>query len=375
MAVSDSTLLDPPASPIRYEPSFEHFEEGEAETDVALVQTMLGISETTFKDSGRGFRSVHAKSHGLLNGTLHVLAHLSPVFSQGVAAIPKAYPVVIRLSTTPGDILDDSVSTPRAMAVKVIGVEGPRLSENGGATQDFVLANGPTFNAPTARKFLSNLKLLAATTDKAESAKKVASAVLRGVESVFEAFGHKSPTVTSLGGQRETHILGETFYSQAPLLWGPYMAKVCVAPISPELQALTDASLPVNGKPNGIREAVVDFFQRNEAEWELRVQLCTDIETMPIEDASALWPEDRSPYIPVARIIVPAQVAWSEAKSAVLDDRLAFSPWQGLSAHRPIGSIMRARRVAYEQSAKVRAERNQCSLIEPKSAADLPGEA
>jgi hypothetical protein len=265
--------------------------------------------------------------------------------------------VVIRLSTTPGDILDDSVSTPRALALKIIGVEGPRLSESaGGATQDFVLANGAAFTSATAKKFLGNLKLLAATTDRAEGAKKAASAVLRGLETVFEAFGHKSPTVTSLGGQRETQILGDTFYSQAPLLWGP---KVSVALVSPELRALTDAPISVHAKPNGIREEAVNFFYRNGAEWKLRVQLCTDLEAMPIEDASVPWPEERSPYLPVARISVPPQVAWSEAKSATIDDRLAFNPWHGLSAHRPIGSIMRARKMAYRQSAQARAQRKR----------------
>jgi hypothetical protein len=364
-----------PASPLRYKPSFERLEENEAETDAALTETMLGISETTFKDGGRGLRSVHAKSHGLLTGSLRVLNDLAPVLAQGIAANPRMYPVVIRLSTTPGDILDDSVSTPRAMALKIIGVEGPRLSENdGGATQDFVLANGPAFTSATAKKFLGNLKLLAATTDRAEGAKKAASAVLRGLETVFETFGHKSPTVTSLGGQRETHILGDTFYSQAPLLWGPYMAKVSVAPVSPELQALTDAAPPVNGKPNGTREAVVNFFHRNGAEWELRAQLCTDLEAMPIEDASVPWPENRSPYLAVARISVPPQVAWSEAKSATIDDRLAFNPWHGLDAHRPIGSIMRARKMAYRQSAEARAQRSGCSIIEPSLASDVPGE-
>jgi hypothetical protein len=365
----------PPTFPLRYEASFEQLEKDEEDTDAALTKTMLGISETTFKDSGRGLRSVHAKSHGLLTGSLRVLNDLPAVLAQGIAGSPRTYPVIIRLSTTPGDILDDSVSTPRALALKIIGVEGPRLSEtDGGATQDFVLANGPAFTSATAKKFLGNLKLLAATTDRAEGAKKAASAVLRGLETVFEAFGHKSPTVTSLGGQRETQILGDTFYSQAPLLWGPYMAKVSVAPVSPELRALTDAPVSVNGKPNGIREAVVNFFRRTGAEWELRVQLCTDLAIMPIEDASVPWPEDHSPYVPVARIIIPPQMAWSEARSATIDDRLAFNPWQGLSAHRPIGSIMRARKMAYRQSAQARAQRNGCSIIEPKTPADLPGE-
>jgi len=303
-----------------------------------------------------------------------VLDGLPAVLAQGAFARPGTYPVVIRYSTTPGDILDDSVSTPRGMALKIVGVEGERLSgSEGDVTQDFVLVNGPAFNAPNAKKFLSSLKLLAATTDTAEGLKKAASATMRAAESVVEAFGGKSPTLTSMGGQPETNILDETFYSQAPLLWGPYMGKVSVAPVSPELTALTNAPLDVNGKPNGIREAVVNFFRRNGGEWELRVQLCTDLDTMPVEDASVVWPEDQSPYAPVARISVPPQDAWSEARSAAVDDGLAFSPWHGVAAHRPIGSIMRARRAAYEMSAQFRAKNNGRSTKEPRTLADLPG--
>jgi hypothetical protein len=114
----------------------------------------------------------------------------------------------------------------------------------------------------------------------------------------------------------------------------------------------------------------VNFFRRTGAEWELRARLCTNLAIMPIEDASVPWPEDHSPYVPVAKITLPAQVAWREAKSATINDRLAFNPWHGLTAHRPIGSIMRARKMAYRQSA----QRNGCSIIEPKTAVDLPGE-
>ncbi len=364
----------PPASPLRYDPSMERPEKDEGETDNALVESMLKVNAKTFEDSGHGLRSVHAKSHGLLRGEMRVLDGLPAVLAQGAFARPGTYPVVIRLSTTPGDILDDSVSTPRGMALKIVGVEGARLlGTEGDVTRDFVMVNGPAFNAPTAKKFLGNLKLLVATTDKAEGAKKVASAVLRGAEAVVEAFGHKSPTLTSLGGQRETHILGETFYSQAPLLYGPYIAKVSAAPVSPDLTALTNAPLNVNGKPNGIREAVVGFFRQNGGEWELHVQLCTDLDTMPIEDASVAWPEDKSPYVAVARISVPPQEAWSEARSAAVDDGLAFSPWHGLAAHRPLGSIMRARKTTYARSAQFRAERNGRTIQEPRTGGDLPG--
>jgi hypothetical protein len=371
--LSSLAPLPAAAAPLAYEPRFEVLEDGEADTCEQLVKTLLGISATTFKDCGHALRSVHAKSHGLLRGELHVLPGLSKVLAQGIFAHPGSWPMVMRLSTTPGDILDDSVSTPRSMAVKVIGVAGERLGGSADArTQDLVLVTGAAFGAPTAKKFLSSLKLLAHTTDKAPKLKNALSAVLRGTEKVVEALGGESGTLKALGGYPETHILGETFYSQAPILFGPYMAKVCVAPVSPELVELFHSPLNVNGKPNGLREAVIAFFAAHAAEWEVRVQLCVDLVSMPIEDSSVPWPQVLSPYQAVARIMVPRQLAWSEARSIAIDDGMAFSPWHGVAAHRPIGSIMRVRKVAYQLSAKFRADRNGSSMLEPSNLDHFP---
>ncbi len=285
--------------------------------------------------------------------------------AQGLFERPGSYEAVLRFSTNPGDILDDSVSTPRGLALKIVGVEGERLEGSEGTTQDFVMANAPAFTAADDAAFLKSLKLLAATTDTPQVFKKAFSAVLRGVESALESIGTKSPTLISLGGHPETHLLGETFYSQVPLRWGAYVAKVAVAPVSPELTALTGASLNVNGRPDGLREAVTAFFAEHEAVWELRAQLRTDEETMPVEDASKPWPEDESPYVAVARLRVPRQAAWSEDAVRAIDEGLAFNPWHALAAHRPLGAIMRARRAAYPASARFRAERNGCPIHEP----------
>lgn len=361
------------ASPVRYRVDCEKPEKDEDETTAKLIQTMRGISETTFKHSGHATRSVHAKSHGILRGELEVLDSLPQTLRQGLFAKAGSYPVVMRLSTVPGDILPDSVSTPRGLAVKIVGVEGDRLpgSENA-ITQDFVLVNGPAFQAPNAKTFLALLKPLAAMTDKAETTKKVTSAMMRGTEKLIEAFGGDSAKVKSMGGQAETHILGETFFSQVPLRYGDYIVKLAIVPVSPELKALTDAPLEINGKPNALREAVVDFFAKHGGEWEVRVQLCTDEKAMPIEDASVVWPEDQSPYLAVARITVPPQQAWSEARSAAVDDGLSFSPWHGLAAHQPLGSIMRARKMAYEMAAHFRSEHNQRRVEEPRSLDAIP---
>ena len=362
------------AKPLPYSPSLESPDPDEARLFDELAETMLSISRKTYEDSGHANRSVHAKSHGLLIGRLDVLDDLPAELAQGLFARAESYPVILRLSTTPGDILPDSVSTPRGLAVKVLGVTGERLpGSEDQATQDFVMANAPVFSAPDARQFLSTLKLLAATTDRAETAKKALSATLRVAERVVEAFGGESATLKTLGGHPATQILGETFYSQAALRHGAHVAKLQIVPVSPNLTALTDAPLTVNGKPDGLREAVVEFFRDREAVWELRVQLRTDEKRMPVEDASVLWPEELSPYRSVARITVPPQTAWSEERSRAGDDRLAFSPWHGLAAHRPLGSIMRARRIAYARSSGFRMERNGCPMQEPAAGYRLPG--
>jgi hypothetical protein len=352
-------------APIPYDDSFETFEEHEDATAAELVSTLREISETTYLDSGQGLRSVHAKSHGLLHGEIEVLELAAP-FAQGLFARPQRLPVLIRLSTSPGDLLDDRVSTPRGFAMKVIGVEGARLPGSEGArTQDFLLVNGPAFLAPTAARFLGSLKLLASTTDKIPKLKRAFSALLRGTERAIEAVGGESATLKGLGGHPETHPLGETFYSEVPFLYGPYMAKWQVRPVSAALLLLKDAPVDLDDKPDGLRAAVNEHFQSHGAEWELRAQLCTDLEAMPIEDASVPWPEDQSPFVAIARIVVPPQIAWNEERSVAMDDGLAFSPWHGLAAHRPLGSINRVRRAAYSASAGSRSARGRCPIHEP----------
>lgn len=369
--LAEATALAPIAA-LAYQPSFEQLEEDEAETTREMVETMRKISQTVHQDEGHAYRSVHAKSHGLLRGEIEVLQGLPDVLAQGAFAKPGVRPLVMRLSSTPGDLLDDKVSTPRGLSIKIVGVEGARLpGSEGDVTQDFVMINGPAFSAPTAKKFLGNLKLLAGTTDKAPGAKNVLATALRGLESLIEKVGGESAMLKSLGGHPATNPLGETYYTQVPVLYGPYMAKLSIAPLSPELTALKDAPVDLGASPDALREAVVRHFHTQGGVWELRVQLCVNLETMPIEDASVVWPEDTSAFVAVARINVPPQPAWSEDRVRAVNDGMAFSPWHGLAAHRPIGSIMRVRKAAYEMASRFRSEHNPVKVSEPRELGHL----
>ena len=150
------------------------------------------------------------------------------------------------------------------------------------------------------------------------------------------------------------------------------MAKFALIPVSANLVALTGAKVDLHGKPDGLREAVLAEFAHAGGEWELRVQLATDLETTPIEYPLVAWPEDTTPFVTVARLVAAPQTGWSEPRRRAVDDGMAFSPWNGLAAHRPLGAIMQLRKPVYAMSADFRATHNRCPVLEPKSLADFP---
>lgn len=354
-------------TPIYYKPEYEQISDDEAKTVEEISELMQQILDTTYADYGHPVRSVHAKSHAILLGEVTVKDHLPEHLAQGIFSTPKTYSAIMRVSTNPGDILDDNVSTPRGLALKIFDVEGERLAgSEDSQVQDFVMANGEVFSAPSPQVFAKNLKLLAATTDKAEGLKKVLSSVLQTVEGGLEKLGHSSPTLVTLGGQQKTSVVGESFFTQAPLLYGPYMAKLRVVPISDALKSKTDEKVDLKDKPNGLREDALNFFKKHGGEWELQVQLNTDIDKMPIEDASVAWDEEESPYVTVATISVKPQSSWDDARVKRVDDEMAFSPWRGITAHRPIGAVMRSRKAVYELSANFRSTHNPAPVHEPR---------
>lgn len=347
----------------------------EAQLAHDIAEAMLSVSQKTFADGRHALRSVHAKSHGLIKGELEVLGGLPAPYAQGLFAATARYPAVMRLSTIPGDILSDKVSTPRGAALKIIGVQGERpAGSETRHTQDFVMVNGPVFSTKDPKAFLRSLKLVAKTTDKAEGAKEALAATTRLAEQVVEAFGGSSGLLRSMGGEPPTHILGETFFSQLPLRFGDHVAKIQLAPVSENLRALTGVKLDLGEDHDVIRKKVVEAFAHEGGVWELRAQLCTtDLAKTPIEDPTQEWKSEDTPFVTVARLHAPHQTAWSEARSEAVDDGMAFDPWQCLEAHRPLGQFMRLRRFVYAASRKFRAERNRTAVAEPDTLDHLAG--
>lgn len=78
-----------------------------------LSRTMQHITRTMASHYRHAYRPVHAKSHGVVTGTLEIRSDTD--FRQS-----GIYPVLLRFSTNAGDLLADSVSSLRGLAIKVV---------------------------------------------------------------------------------------------------------------------------------------------------------------------------------------------------------------------------------------------------------------
>jgi hypothetical protein len=355
-----------------YSDTIETISPDEDRTIEEIIASLVRVSKTLAKRYHHAVRPSHAKSHGLLKGTLTVPGGLPEPLAQGLFAVPCSFPLLARLSTEPGELLADTLHTPRGIALKVIGARGLMLDgHRGEITQDFLLSSGRRFAVADLKGFLKVQRFLEGISALPEGVKQAGTALGYGANKVLHLVGSES-TLLDFFGHPRTHLLGETYFSQAPLRYGRYVAKLGLFPASEDLQRLADTTLDLSAGPSVLKDAVVAHFAERKAKYELRVQLRTSAELMPVEDASVEWPEDESPFVIVAEVTFPPQDAYSPARQAFVDDRLSFTPAHSLAAHRPLGSIMRGRLKAYGAIASLRAELNATHRIEPRSLDEIP---
>jgi hypothetical protein len=355
---------------LRYGNSIELAPPDEAQLTELIVASMGRVNRKIFDQHRHALRDAHAKSHGILKGELEVYPDMPQHLRQGIFATPKRYPVIVRLSTAPGDLQSDRMPALYGMAIKVLGVIGNKLlSGDEGHNQDFLLVNHPVMpfgNVVSYWAFQQRMEKLAESSSDVQPAateKPSDAAAMDALEAL-------PASLRAVAAVPYSHILGATFHSMAALRFGSYVAKLSVAPLSNSVRSL--AGTPIPDGDSALRDLIVDFFRKDSAEYELRAQLLTDLRQMPIEDASVPWPEDLSPHQPIAKLTFPAQDPYSPARRVYADDVLSFNPWHCIEEHRPLGSIMRIRIKAYEMSSSFRHQMNVQPRVEPKDINELP---
>lgn len=359
---------------VRYSEGLERPRPDEDEIVDKLIKVLRRNNEYAFKRFRHGLRDAHAKSHAILRGEFTVYPGLPEHLAQGLFATPATYPVIARLSTTAGAIRSDQIRGVRGLGLKVLGVHGKRLLPDDDSTnQDFVLVTHREFPFADMHAYLvrgmPTASLLARMSD---PVLKFITDLLAGTGKVLSLGRLKLPTTVEVFTPPNTNILGDTFYSSAPLRYGDYVAKLEYVPLSESVKALQGQLVPRDSGPDAYRHMIAEFFANNSAEYELRAQLCTDTAKMPIEDATVAWKESESPHRGVAKITFPVQDPYSPERRVFGDDVLSFNSWRALEVHRPLGSINRLKRRVYDASSDFRHEKNHVARLEPADIAQLP---
>lgn len=286
-------------------------------------------------------RGVHAKGHACVKATIDVHADINQQLQHGVFAKPgQQYKSWIRFSNSGSNMAkaDDNAKDARGMAIKLLNV-GENL--NGGTTQEFIAHNSPAFFVTTVDDY-----------NRFVATKGSPKYFIQGYNPFKWRLRELWQLITAYAGP-PISPLWTTYFSNTAYKLGPHNIKF-------KMQACK--SQPVDAKqdeddPDFLKHTLAKELSAGDACMQLAVQLQNVSKQMPIEDATVLWKESESHFIPVADITILKQVFDTPEQLQFCED-LAYSPWNALEAHRPVGALNRARKFVYEASSNYRHKLN-----------------
>ncbi len=311
---------------------------GEAEKFQEYAGKLQALQTKSSARFGNG-RLLHRKQLLALRARFEVLPDVPAHARFGLFARPGQYDAQVRLSNGSPARQADRKPDIRGFAVKVLGVKGPGALGNETDSQSFLLINHEAFSSARAEPFLELLLALSQGT----------GALLKHLLSTYGIFGAigKLRRLAAIQGKPFSGFATERFHTAAPLACGPYAVRARIVP---------KASGPLQG---GAGDWTADIRSRLAAaplQYDFQLQFFVDEATTPIEDASVVWSESEAPYVTVARLTLPQQDLEGTAAQQFAEEveKGIFDPWGALVEHRPLGSVMRARKAVYFMSEKTR---------------------
>jgi hypothetical protein len=261
----------------------------------------------------------------------------------GVFSEPRVFPAVIRFSNGEPTPQPDKRPEPRGIAIKLIGVPGRKLlsGQEDAVTQDFLAtSHSVTSTVRNARQFIAFIR--------ASRNRYTLPFTLAHAVGFLESLRILKALISTVLVSRVRSVATEQFSSTAPLKLGPYAVKFTVRPA-----AGTEATASRPLTSNFLRDELADRLRKGDLVLDFLVQFYLDDTRTPIEDTSIPWQPDDTPLVKVAQVRIPRCDLDDPHTRALSEavDRLSFSPWHTTDDHRPLGNVMRARRVAYAASA------------------------
>jgi Dyp-type peroxidase family len=326
-------------------PGLEHIPPDEQLHIDGLIET-LGAKMKGDYEGARTLRDGHPKMHGCVRAVFHVAPGLPEELRVGLFGEAASYPAWVRFSNESGRVTSDAQKDVLGVAIKLMGVPGPKLleGEEGCQTFDFVMTNRPAFFARDAAEFARMMRALVG--------KRLLPFLLR-----------QPRVLRSLTRWRRLHSspLETQYFSGLPYLLGGEPVKYSLRPSG----ATTTAS-PAKRPDDYLRQVMVSTLAHEGVCFDFLVQSRPG--ALPIEDGTVIWDERRAPFRKVASLEIPQQ-RFAMPERDVFGDNLSFNPWRCLPEHRPLGGLNRARRQVYRALSELRHARNAAPRVEPSHGA------
>lgn len=280
-------------------------------------------------------RDAHPKMHGLVEAEFIVHNDLPDDYKIGVFSQAKTFNAWVRFSNANGAAQPDLKRDIRGIALKLKQVVGEKLTDEPDCfeNQDFLLISTDSFLCDGIQTFDGMVKAIQGSLWQKLGFFVTHPSVIWKLVTSFKVFANP---------------LQIRYFSCTPYLLGNHAVKYCLTPV-----IQTCDFVPPEPADNFLRLAMKQQLHNTPAEFVFGIQRQTNPNTMPIEDASVLWKEAQSPFMPVATLRIPMQNFDTQERNQ-LGENMRFSPWHCLAVHRPLGSINRARRLVYHAISELR---------------------
>ena len=374
---------------VRYSPGVERDDPNFAQGLEKVLETMRRNMAASVKAEGigRAVREAHAKGYGLARGEVEILKGLPKEYAQGIYTKPGRYEAMARFSNGVGHAGPDKyLSSGCGIGLKMFGIEGKTLLEDeaDSRTFDYAMINHPIFFANTVEHYVFIGELFAhvgVPPPPNETPEQAKARFHRLLHAWVTGMGTLAPeewawdellVFLSLAKIPYINLLLYTYWTMGAVRHGDYVAKVRIAPAKEFADRVVQRSIDVKSALQVFRPALVAELRERPYEFDIQVQLCTDLAHMPVEDVTVPWPETLSPFVTVAKLRLPQQDIGGDDNLERMD-ATSMSPWRVTEEHRPLGNIMRSRKEVYRQSSILRHQMNHQVRKEPRNLAEVFG--
>jgi catalase len=374
---------------VRYSPDVEQPEPNFDQTLQHVLDDMKQHMRSSLKTEGIGLvvRNAHAKGYGLARAEFEILSGIPTAYAQGIYAKPGRHEAMVRFSNGTNHVGSDRFLGPiTGIGLKIFGIEGNTLLEDepDSHTFDYALINHPVFFVNTLAHYVF-IQSLFADLGLAPPANVTPEELQAALHRVLYNFVTGKGTLPpeqwaweelgaflQLAQTKPVNLLLSTYWTMGAVRHGEYVAKVRVAPVQSFADRVEQRALDLSAAQQVFRPALVAELRDRSYEFDLQVQLCTDLARMPVEKTTVVWPENLSPYVTVAKLRLPQQDIGGEDNFDKMD-KTSMTAWRVTEAHRPLGNIMRSRKEVYRTSSILRHETNHQERKEPKNLAEVFG--